>query len=151
MKIFLIIAALFLITNYYLPITNVAFAQQVKLAPDCDPKLPPNDPNACNITAFIKWIKQLINFLLTIAIPIGVLFIAYGAFVIMTAGGSEERVRKGKDVITAAVVGIAIAFGAWLIVTTINQILGFKQPLPPGSEIIGPGKLRQTPGGFEGF
>ena len=58
-----------------------------------------------------------------IAIPLGVLFVAYGGFVIMTAGGSEEKVKKGKQVITAAVIGIAIAFGSWLIIFTVNQIL----------------------------
>lgn len=109
----------------------------IKLAPDCNPTLSPiptpeqikeaetkgKSTQPCNITAFIKWIKQLINVLLTIAIPIGVIFVVWGAFVIITAGGSEDRVRKGKDVITAAVIGIAIAFGAWLIITTVNKIL----------------------------
>lgn len=117
--------------------SQLVFAQILPpLAPQCNPTLPPsfkgtapypapNGPSLppCNITAFVAWIRQIIQFLTAIAIPIGVLFIAYGAFVIMTAGGSEERVRQGRGIITAAAIGVAITFGAWLIVTTVNKIL----------------------------
>lgn len=101
-------------------------ALAITLAPDCDPLLPPNSPTGkpCNIVAFINWIKSLINTLLIIVIPIGVIFIIYGAFVIMTAGGSEDKAKKGKDIITAAAIGVAISFGAWLLVTTVKEILG---------------------------
>ena len=94
--------------------------QGLKLGPDCDPAKAPGQPDACDINAFIAWIKQIINFMFYIAIPLGVIFIVYGGFVIMTSGGSEERFNKGKQVITAAVIGLAIALGAWLIITALN-------------------------------
>lgn len=125
---FLILYSLFIIPGFALA--------QISLAPKCNPTLPPSfkgtapypEPNGpslppCNITAFIIWIRQLIQILLIIAIPIGVIFIAYGAFVIMTAAGSDEKFKKGKDIILAAVIGVAIAFGAWLLITTVNKIL----------------------------
>ncbi|KKU75857.1 MAG: hypothetical protein UY02_C0041G0011, partial [Candidatus Giovannonibacteria bacterium GW2011_GWB1_47_6b] len=49
--------------------------------------------------------------------------IVWGGFVIMTAGGSEEKVKKGKGIITASVIGLAILFGSWLIVTVITTFL----------------------------
>ena len=110
-------------------LVSPVFAQGLTLAPKCDPTLPPNakpGPNGppCNITAFISWIRQIIQFLTIIAVPIGIGFIVYGGFVIMTAGGSGDRVSKGKGIITASVIGLAIVFGAWLIITTVRQILG---------------------------
>jgi len=51
--------------------------------------------------------------------------IAWGGIVIMTAGGSigteksPSRVSKGKKIITTAVIGIAIALGAWLVINAI--------------------------------
>lgn len=93
---------------------------QFKLGPDCDPALSPSQPGACNIQAFAVWLKKIIGFLFTIAIPVGVIFIVWGGFVIMTAAGSEERVRKGRQIITAALIGVAIALGAWLLITALN-------------------------------
>jgi hypothetical protein len=117
----------FIILNSLFLIPSVSHAQ-LTLAPKCDPALPPTAPGACNIAAFITWIRQIIQFLLIIAIPIGVIFIVYGGFVIMTAGGSEEKVKSGRKIITASVIGVAIAFGAWLIITTINRILTLGTP-----------------------
>jgi len=131
----ILISLLALITIFQLPVT--ALAQGLNLAPDCNPALPPNatpeqiqklvkpgdSTSPCNISAFLTWIRKLINFLLTIAIPIGVIFVVWGGFVIMTAGGSEDRVKKGKQIITAAVIGLAISFGAWLIINALNFFL----------------------------
>jgi len=77
----------------------------------------------CTLADFITFIKNVITFLLQIIIPLGVIMIVWGGFVIMTAGGNPGKVDSGKKIITAAVIGIAIAFGSWLIVTTINRIL----------------------------
>lgn len=132
--LFIVFTFSFLLFNLAAP---VAMAQ-IKLAPDCNPTLSPvptpeqlkeaknagKSTQPCDIVAFITWIKSLINTLLIIVIPIGVIFIIYGAFVIMTAGGSEDKAKKGKDIITAAAIGVAISFGAWLLVTTVKQILG---------------------------
>lgn len=103
-------------------IPSLAHAQ-LTLAPDCKAELPPSDPQSCNIQAFLKWIKKLINFLLIIAIPLGAIFVVWGGFVIMTAGGSEDKFKRGKQIITAAVIGIAISFGAWLIINALNFFL----------------------------
>ncbi len=77
----------------------------------------------CTVQDFITFVRNIITTLLEIAIPLAVIFIVYGAFVIMTAGGSEEKVKKGKTVIISSVIGLTIALASWLIVTTINQAL----------------------------
>ena len=89
----------------------------------CDPALPPGAAGGCGIPEFIAFVKNVINYLFVIAIPLAVIFIVWGGFVIMTAGGSEEKVKKGKGIITASVIGLAILFGSWLIVTVITTFL----------------------------
>lgn len=116
------ISKILFISSILMLVAMPAFAQ-LTLGPKCDPTLPPNQQGSCNISAFLTWIRQIIRFMLTVAIPLGVLFIVYGAFVIITAGGSESKVEQGKGIITAAAIGVAIAFASWLIVTTVERIL----------------------------
>ena len=46
---------------------------------------------------------------------------------VLTAGGSEEKVKQGKKIITTAVIGVAIALGAYLIVTSVNFLISDTQ------------------------
>jgi hypothetical protein len=78
----------------------------------------------CTVCSLFVGTSNLINFLLKdIAFPLGVVAILYGGFMIMTAGGSEEQVKKGKTALQYAVIGIIVAFAAWLIIDTILKAL----------------------------
>ncbi len=143
---------LILLTTFYILLSGVtpAFAAptpappDLHLRPNCNPTLAP-DPaaaaaqvqklkaagqwksgdleNPCNLTTFVYWIQYIIRFMFYISIPISVMFVIYGSFVIMTAGGSEERFGKGKKIIWAAIIGIIIVFTANLTITTIERAL----------------------------
>ncbi|MBU0597346.1 hypothetical protein KJ641_04550 [Patescibacteria group bacterium] len=58
---------------------------------------------------------------------LGVAFVAYlvyGGFLIMTSGGVEENVTKGKKIIFTAIIGIAIILSAYSISYFVsNQLL----------------------------
>ncbi len=110
-----------LATFYFLFSANSALAQGGPFI-NCDASKPPG-AGGCGIPEFVAFVKNIINYLFVIAIPLAVIFIVWGGFVIMTAGGSEEKVKKGKGVITASVIGLAILFGSWLIVTVITTFL----------------------------
>ncbi len=47
----------------------------------------------------------------------------YGGFTMVLSMGSAEKVKKGRDVLVAAIVGIIIAFGAYLIIDFILDAL----------------------------
>lgn len=49
---------------------------------------------------------------------------AYGAFLMITSGGSEQRVTSGRKVITSAAIGLAIALLAFVIVATFLWLIG---------------------------
>ena len=41
----------------------------------------------------------------------------------MIAGGSEDNVKKGREIIKMAVIGLIIALTAWVIVNTVLHFL----------------------------
>lgn len=51
------------------------------------------------------------------------IMIAVGGILILTAGGSEERFKKGKSTIYGAVTGVLVAFLAFAIVNTFLDFL----------------------------
>lgn len=85
---------------------------------------------SCSLCDAIIVAQNIIQMLFEIAVPIAVIMIAWGAFVFMTAGGSEERITKGRKVMTAAVIGLTIALGAWIIVSTILHLLSGNLAFP---------------------
>jgi len=79
---------------------------------------------------------QLANNLITfgvryIAFPLAGLFIIIGGYLLLTAGGNEERIIKGKQAITAAVVGLLIVLFSSLIIKVVFKLLGTDTTLLP--------------------
>ena len=64
--------------------------------------------------------SNIINFLLfRAAIPIVTLALLAGGIFMITAAGNPTQIAKGKSIIASSLIGIFIAFSAWLIVNTI--------------------------------
>lgn len=113
-----------LLSIFYLLFTsnNIVFAQG--LVPACE-------GINCTLCDFLVLIKNLINLMLQWGVILAGLFFAWGAFVIMTAGGSEEKVTEGRKIMTTVAIGILIAFTAWLILGTLIQVItGSPSKLP---------------------
>lgn len=77
----------------------------------------------CTICHIWVLLQRVINLLITIAFSVGTIGIIWGGFAIMTAGGSESRVTKGREIITTAVVGITIVLVAWVVLNSLFQFL----------------------------
>lgn len=54
---------------------------------------------------------------------IALLMFVYGGFVWLTSGGEAEKIKKGKDTMVWAVLGIAIIFASFAIVTFVIDTL----------------------------
>lgn len=68
----------------------------------------------CNICHAAELGQNILNFLVTTVMPfLAILFSAIGGFLIMTAGGNENRYRDGRDQLVRVVVGILIVLIAW--------------------------------------
>ncbi len=58
-----------------------------------------------------------------IIFPLSAVMIVVGGIMVMTAGGSTSRVAKGREMVTAAIIGLLIALLSWLIIDTIIKII----------------------------
>lgn len=98
-------------------IVRIAHAQiPNRLVPDCDPV------GGCGKQELYELGANLINFMIELALLLGVIFFLWGGFLFLTSGGSEERISSGRKAMTAAVVGIVIVLVAWI---AINTFIGF--------------------------
>ena len=100
----------------HLPFARVAMANG--LVPECS-----GEGGVCTYCDFLALAQNVIKFLMEVSISIGVIFIIYGAVMLMISSGSPEKAQKGKTIVTNAVIGVAIALGAWLIINTIVAVL----------------------------
>jgi hypothetical protein len=64
------------------------------------------------LQVLVSYVQGLFGFVGALAF----LFFMYGGFVMITSMGSPERVKQGRDVLAAAVVGIIITFSAYVAV-----------------------------------
>lgn len=64
---------------------------------------------------------NVINFLIDISLVIATIFFLWGGLLFIISGGSEERISKGRQAMTAAVIGIVIVLASILIVNTFLE------------------------------
>ncbi len=69
--------------------------------------LPANDLQSTSIN-FLQWVLGLLGL-------VAVVLIVYGGLVWMTAAGNEDRIRKAKEILRGAVIGLVIVLLAWSI------------------------------------
>ncbi len=80
-----------------------------------------NPLTACSIEDIVEKITTIVFWLGTILVPLMVLI---GAFYMITAGGSAERVKKAKNIFMYAAIGLAILLFAKALSTMIKWLLG---------------------------
>lgn len=87
--------------------------------------LVPCEGTGCTFCHLLQLVNNVIDFALyKVAAPLVVIMMIYGGLVIMTAGENSGKVDEGKKIIQAAVIGLLIAMGAWLIISQILAIVG---------------------------
>ena len=138
MKFFKKSIPILLVTSYSLLITfSVANAALVPCGTTLTGPMASN--RACTICDFFVLIKNIVDFLTEyVAMPVAVIVLIYGGVMMLTAGGSEEKINKGKSALWHAVWGLLIVFAAWLIVDTIIKYLisgSFQFPFGPWNAI----------------
>ena len=79
----------------------------------------------CTLCDLFGGTKNLINFLLLCAtVPLATIALVAGGLMMLFAGDNPETLKRGKTVLKYTIIGILVAFGAWLIVNTILAALG---------------------------
>lgn len=78
----------------------------------------------CTLTNFLGLGVNITKIILKYLGVIALLFFVIGGVVWISSGGSAEKVKQGKDIIKASVIGMVIVIGAVLIVRLFGQALG---------------------------
>ena len=82
--------------------------------------------NPCDFDDLMILINNVINFLLfVIATPLIACILCYAGFLMLTSGGSAEKVTKVKGILKNVVLGYILALIAWLLIKTILTTVGF--------------------------
>jgi hypothetical protein len=76
-----------------------------------------NDQNG--IVSFISRIAQFLTF---IAAAVAVIYMVWGGYNFITANGDEEKVKKGKDTLIYASVGLVVTIVAYTIVLLVSNV-----------------------------
>lgn len=71
--------------------------------------------------AVTKTIQNFVNLAVTIVLAVCAVMILAGGFIILTSGGSPDKVGSGRSMILWAVIGMAIAALAWGLTSLIGQ------------------------------
>lgn len=69
-------------------------------------------------------INNVIKGLLGVVGAISLLMIVIGGILWMTSGGNSERIKKGKDTLVWAVIGLVVVFLSYAIINFVFQSLG---------------------------
>ena len=71
--------------------------------------------------------EKIIDIILSVVGSLAFLFFIYGGLTLLFSGGSEERVKKGKGILVAAIIGLVIVFSSYLIIDYTFQSLGVER------------------------
>ena len=113
LSLFLIIISLFLV------VPNVS---AISLVPESCYALDDEGISlGCSLCDFITLFINAADILVGLSGTFSILMFVYGGIVIITAYGNDSRIKRGKDIITATVVGVFIVLFAWVI---INLVIG---------------------------
>lgn len=78
----------------------------------------------CDFHHFIIGINNIINFLIEIGGSLAAIVFAIAGFMILTAGGNESKMEKGRGMFMQVVRGFVWMLSAWLIVKMVLLGLG---------------------------
>ncbi len=78
----------------------------------------------CGFCCMMNVIYKVTTWLFYILMLLVTVFIIYGGFIIITASGDPEKAGKGRQILTYAIIGLAIALLARVIPSLVRFIIG---------------------------
>lgn len=79
-----------------------------------------------SVSIFVILLLKFAAYLFTIVGALALLFFIYGGFTLILSRGTTDQVKKGKDIMVAAIIGLIIVFGAYMLVRFLGTAVGLK-------------------------
>ena len=106
----------------------------VKTCPDPEPDAPATSgsqsfkpkvlENPLTVDSIPKVIGRAIQIFTGVSGSVALLMFVYGSFLLMTSRGEQEKVKKGKDAMKMAVLGLIIIFTAYAVLNLLFESIG---------------------------
>lgn len=80
-----------------------------------------NEPGQINNIGF--YLVRTINFMALTIGSFAFLAIVIGGFILVTSGGQEAQLQRGKDIIKFAIIGLIVALLSYFIVSFIQSLV----------------------------
>ncbi len=101
-----------------------------KFIPQCALDNPTGDPateGECrSVSVYVILLLNVVNYLFGIVGALALLFFIYGGFTLILSRGNAEQTKKGTEIITAAIIGLVVVFGAYMLVRFLGTAVGLK-------------------------
>ncbi|GEM_PF-2202360 len=86
----------------------------------------------CTLCHLYNLADNLIDFMLFgFALPVAVIALLIGGIFLLASRGNPQMMETGKRAIANTVIGVVIAFAAWLIIATVVNTLGYDGKITP--------------------
>ena len=78
-------------------------------------------PNPLGTTNINTLVARIISYILGLVGTISLLLFVYGGLIWMTSAGNSSAVKKGRDILIWAVIGMAVVFTSYILVKFVIQ------------------------------
>lgn len=82
-----------------------------------------------DVGIFVSLLINITRYLFGFIGSVALAYFIYGGFTLILSQGNDEKVTKGKDIMVAAIVGLIVAFGAYILVQFLGEVIGAKNIL----------------------
>jgi hypothetical protein len=80
----------------------------------------PNDvANECGLDDFVIMVRNIINAIIIIAIPVTMIVITWIGILLLTAQGDSGKITRAKETLWKVVIGFIVILSAWLVVQIV--------------------------------
>ena len=79
---------------------------------------------AAQLSDLPTYVGNVLEFMIPLIGMVSFIMILTGGFKILTSGGDSKGLEGGKQTITLAIVGIALAVISWLVLVIIKNVTG---------------------------
>jgi hypothetical protein len=79
-----------------------------------------------DVSVFITLAIVVARYIFTFVGAVALLFFVYGGFMMIISRGNTEKIGQGTKAMTAAVVGLVVAFSGYALITFLGKAIGLQ-------------------------